>query len=86
MTARQKMILRYLICTYPRRVSPADIARHIYRPGTEPEDSCIRAHICAINKKISPIIGHAIIDSLRSSGYRIVTAEVLRRRMRGIVD
>lgn len=86
MTARQKMILRYLLTTYPERVSPDAIARHVYRPGTEPEDSCIRAHICAINKKIGAILGHPVIDSLRSSGYRVVTAEVLRRRTQGIVD
>lgn len=86
MTVRQKMILRYLFCTYPNRVSPREIAKHIYRPGTEPEDSCIRAHICAINKKVCEVLGRPVIDSLRGCGYRIVTAEVLHRRMKGIVD
>lgn len=86
MTARQKMILRYLFCTYPHRVSAQTIARHIYRPGTEPESSCIRAHICAINKKLRAVLGRPIIDSQRSYGYRILTAEVLRQREKGIVD
>ena len=86
MTSRQKMILRYLFCTYPTRVCPEMIAKHIYRPGTEPESSCIRAHICAINKKLSPYLGRPIIDSMRSAGYRILTSEVLRRREKGIVD
>ena len=86
MTPRQRMILRYLFCTYPTRVSPEMIAKHVYRPGTEPESSCIRAHICAINKRLLGLIGRPIIDSVRSSGYRIVTAEVLRQREKGIVE
>lgn len=86
MTPRQKMILRYLFSAYPARVSPDEIAKHIYRPGTEPECSCIRAHICAINKKLRPILGRPLIDALRSSGYRILTAESLREKEKGALD
>ena len=86
LTARQKMILRYLFCTYPARVAPEAIAKHVYRPSTEPEGSCIRAHICAINKRMHPLLNRPIIDSMRSSGYRILTQEVLSKREKGIVD
>ncbi len=86
LTAKEKLILRYLIATYPKRVSASEISSNIYRMGCEPEESCIRAHICAINKKFMPYLLRPLIDALRSCGYRIVTPEILSRRAMGMID
>ena len=80
------MILRYLFCVYPSRVTTAQIVRYAFRPDRAPEPSCVRAHICAINKKLQKLLSRPLIDSVRTSGYRVITPEVLEDRKRGIFN
>lgn len=71
LTRKEKAILRYLICTAHIGAKCATIAERIYPKDCMPQPSCIRAHICAINKKFSRHLNHPLIVSVRESGYHI---------------
>ena len=86
LTRTERMILRYLFCVYPSRVSTAEIVRFAFRPERTPDPACVRAHVCAINKKVSGVLGRPLIDSVRTEGYRVITPEVLEDRKHGIFN
>lgn len=86
LTRTERMILRYLFSVYPSRVSTAQIVRSAFRPERTPDPACVRAHVCAINKKVHGLLGRPLIDSIRGQGYRVITPEVLEDRKRGIFN
>lgn len=69
LTKSETAILRFMICSYPNNCLSEKIASQIYPEGHVPEPSCIRAHICAINKKFSPFLSSPLIQSTRCEGY-----------------
>ncbi len=72
-TKTEAMILRYLFLSYPARVSAHHILAHAYRHDKCPDHGAVRAHICALNQKLSAILGYRAIDNARGEGYRMVT-------------
>ena len=70
LTKTETAILRYLICNYPNPCPSEKIAKAIYPTQHTPQPSCIRAHICAINKKLRPYASSALIVSMRGEGYQ----------------
>lgn len=76
LTKRQAMILRLLIRTYPNPVKPKYIVKHLYKPSLAPEETCIRAHICAINKHFSEFTDGNLIRPIGREGYVIYTPEM----------
>ena len=71
LTRKEKAILRYMICTSQSGARCEEIAKGIYTQDCMPQPSCIRAHICAINKKFSRHLHRPLIVSSRERGYRI---------------
>lgn len=69
LTRTEAMILRYLIKTYPRPVSPHDILRVAFRPSRAPEPSSVRTHISIMNKKLRNILGRALTEPGGRGGY-----------------
>ena len=76
LTKKERAILRYFISKYPNSVSTDDIVRAIYEEECIPEKSCIRAHICAINKKFRKVLLTPLIVSVRGEGYKIDTTSL----------
>ena len=74
LTKTEAMILRYLFLSYPARVDAHQILTHAYRKDTRPDVGAIRAHICSLNRKLSPVIGYRAIHSERGEGYRVADA------------
>lgn len=72
-TKTEAMILRYLFLSYPARVSARHILMHAYRQDKRPDHGAVRAHICALNQKLSGVLGYRAIDNERGEGYRMVT-------------
>ncbi len=76
LTRKEKAILRYLICSYPEGCQADKIAFDVYKQESVPEPSCIRAHICGINRKFRTLLGRPLILSSRGEGYRIDKASL----------
>lgn len=72
-TKTEAMILRYLFLSYPARASARQILLHAYRRDKHPDRAAVRAHVCALNQKLAPLLGYRVIDSERGEGYRVVT-------------
>ena len=68
-TKKEKAILRYLICIYPRGADAHEIISVVYPDGCVPQPSCVRAHICGINKKAMPTLHRPLIVARRGEGY-----------------
>ena len=60
-TRTEAMILRLLMRTYPTPVKPKYIIKHLYKPSIAPEETCIRAHICSLNKRFFGFISGNLI-------------------------
>lgn len=73
LTKTEKMILRYLIRTYPVAKSPAEILKHAFRESRAPLAASVRTHVHQINKKLSQVPGAPIIESRGGEGYVIKT-------------
>lgn len=74
LTKTEAMILRYLFLAYPLRVQAHQILAHAYRKDTRPDVGAIRAHICSLNRKLTPILGYRAIQGERGEGYRVADA------------
>lgn len=74
----ERMILSYLIVTYPIKQSNADIVEYSYKAGKKPLPDSVRAHISHINKKIRDISGHDMIGNIPCEGYYLLTPEIAR--------
>ena len=79
LTKKEAMILRLLIRTYPTPVKPKYIVRHLYKPSVAPEETCIRAHICSINKRFSRLTDGNLIRPIGREGYVIYTPEMKKK-------
>ena len=75
LTRSEKMILRFLIASYPVKKSAKDILKYAFRSGKLPEESSIRAHICAINAKFNSLFGIRPITSEKGVGYYVASGE-----------
>ena len=71
LTKKQMAILRYLICMYPKHCTPSEIADAVYTNGCAPDDTCIRVHICSMNKKFRSYLASPLVVSLRGDGYTL---------------
>ena len=80
LTRKERLILKYLIRIYPNPVSSKKIIKYVYPPTMPVEESCIRAHICSINKKYSAEFGRNIITMIPTEGYVIITPKLVYDR------
>ena len=69
LTKTEKMILRYLIRTYPAPSAPAKILKHAFRQTRAPLVTSVRTHISQINKKFRTAAGICPIERIESLGY-----------------
>lgn len=76
MTKSEIMLLRLLIRTYPRPVRPKYIIKHLYKPSKAPEETCIRAHVCSLNKRFKGLVSGNLIRAVGREGYVIFTPEL----------
>ena len=72
LTRTEKMILRYLIRSYPCQSSTLMILKHAFRESRSPLPSSIRTHVHQINKKLSVLLGAPKIEAT-DGGYVIST-------------
>lgn len=72
-TKTEKMILRYLIRSYPEAASAQSILKYAYRPGRAPLSTSVRTHISKINAKFREAAGASPIENPELSGYVIKT-------------
>ncbi len=86
LTAKESMILRFLIRTYPMRVSAKDILKHAFSQTKMPEPSAVRTHIFAINKKFLKTLGKRLITSPDGDGYIIMTPELSEKNAFALVN
>lgn len=75
----EKMILRFLIRSYPLPRKPEMIIKYVYKPSKAPDISSVRTHICKINAKFKSVHGEVLISSPKSAGYVIYTP-ILREK------
>jgi hypothetical protein len=76
LTKTEQMILRLLIRTYPTPVKPKYMIKHLYKPTVAPEEACIRAHVCSINKRFYSLAEGNLIRPIGREGYVIYTPEL----------
>ena len=69
LTKTEKMILRYLIRSYPTPSMPTDIIAHAFRKSRAPLATSVRTHISQMNKKFRDGCGFAPIQSVENKGY-----------------
>ena len=77
LTKTERMIVNYLIATYPLKQSNSNIVKYAFRSGRKPEATSIRTHISHINKKFKKINNRDIIDNIPGKGYYILTPEIV---------
>jgi hypothetical protein len=75
LTKTEKMILRFLIRSYPLPRSAKDIIKYAFKAGRTPEPSSVRTHISAMNRKMKKVIGRKMIGFIDKRGYLIITPE-----------
>ena len=71
LTKTEKLILRYLIRTYPTPQPPTRILKHAFRESRSPLVGSVRTHIHQINKKLGDVVGAPKIESVGIDGYTI---------------
>ena len=71
LTPTERMIFRYLLYTYPRAITSAELHRNCIKPGTTPSIANIFSHIYRINYKSKQLIGYPIIAKCGGSAYRL---------------
>lgn len=81
LTAKESMILRFLIRSYPHEQTSATILKYVFHPAKRPEPSAVRTHISAINKVFEKATGSKIIQSIQGAGYIIATPEIIEKRL-----
>ena len=79
-TKTETMILRLLIRAYPAPISPKEMLKYAFTQSKLPEQTGVRTHISAMNKKLSSVSGRNLISSSNSQGY-IITTPLLERKM-----
>jgi len=80
LTKTQKMILRFLIRSYPNPMMTRKILKYAFRQSRVPENSTVRTHISIINKKYREMFGRNIITMLPFEGYVIITPKLVKDR------
>ncbi len=80
LTAKENMILRFLIRAYPTPVLAQGILKYAFLSSKTPEPSAVRAHISSINKKFSGVTGGRLISSPENLGYIIMTPELCEKK------
>lgn len=76
-TKTEKMILRYLISSYPTPKSAASILKYAFKPSRKPEVASIRTHVSVMNKKFRQIRGRNLFLGIPAAGYVVSTPEIL---------
>ncbi len=71
LTPIERMIFRYLLFTYPRPVTAAELHRNCMKPGTSPSLRNIFSHIYRINHKSRQLVGFPSIAKGGQSSYRL---------------
>lgn len=79
-TKTETMILRYLISSYPRPATPAEVLKYAFKASRRPEASSVRTHISVMNKKFTAIAGKPLTLPATDSGYVIATPEAVMER------
>ena len=77
LTKTERMIMNYLIVTYPLKQSNTNIVKYAFRSGKKPEDASIRTHISHIKNKFRKINERDIIENIPGKGYYILTPEIV---------
>ncbi len=81
LTAKERMILRFLIRSYPHEQGTSSILKYVFHPSRRPEPSAVRTHISAINKIFERATGSKLIISFQGAGYIIATPEIIEARL-----
>lgn len=69
LTRTEAMILRYLIHSYPRSVTPKEVLTYAFRGSRAPEPSSVRTHISIMNKKLRATLGCTLTEQSGKGGY-----------------
>ena len=77
LTKTERMIMNYLIISYPIKQSNANIVKYAFRSGKKPEDASIRTHISHIKNKFRKLNERDIIENIPGKGYYILTPEIV---------
>ena len=77
LTKTETMILRALICAYPAPLGAKEILKYAFRQTKLPEEANIRTHISIMNRKFREITGRNLTILTPSSGYRVLTPEII---------
>lgn len=87
LTKSEIMILRYIVATYPRPASAANILRYAFRSSRSPEISGVRTHLSVMNKKFREAFGRCLIASDEREGYTLSlrTERVVRESLRAVL-
>ncbi len=76
LTAKERMILNFLILSYPVPKSSSEILKYAFTPSRRPELSAVRTHISSINKVFASADERKLICHIRDSGYIILTPQI----------
>ncbi len=76
-TKTERMILRYLIRSYPLPQKPQSIIKHAFKPSRHPAPESVKTHVSFINKKFELIEGRKLITAYKNDGYIIYTPEIM---------
>ena len=71
LTKTEKMVLRVLVRSYPRTVTPTSILKHAFRQAKAPLVTSVRTHISQINKKFRNAVNITPIKCDEGRGYVI---------------
>ena len=78
LTKTEKMILRYLIRSYPTPKKPSKIIKYSFRHGRAPLETSIRTHISKMNRKFRELTGKNLITAYGTQGYVILTPSLAK--------
>ena len=75
LTKTERMILRYIIKSYPVPQPIKEILRVVFPHTKMPQPSNVRAHISNMNEKFCHYIGRQKIKFIKDDGYVLITPE-----------
>ena len=73
LTAREFAVLEYLMRRAGQVVTKTDILEHVWDFGFDGDANVVEVHLSALRRKIDKPFGTDSIETLRGSGYRLVT-------------
>lgn len=85
LTKTERLILRFLIRTYPSPIGPKAILKHAFSQTKAPEASSIKTHVCSINSKFKKHFNRNLIVSL-DGGYVVMTPLLAKEKHFNIVS